>query len=204
MLGIADFPAFVGAVIVFLAIPGPGNLALLTATALGGKKGGLGATFGVIAGDQVWMWSAVAGLTALMQASAFWFVVLQWVGAVYLGYLGIQLIRTQSEPMAMFDMSSGHFFRQAFFVTLFNPKAILFYLAFFPLFIDPLQQPTWLTFSAMALTVALLTLAYGAGLTLLAQRMADRMKRHPAVGRWLQKLAGAVMLGFGLRLVLQK
>jgi leucine efflux protein len=64
MVGISDYPAFAGAVIVFLAIPGPGNLALLTATAAGGRKGGISATFGVIAGDQVLMWAAVAGLAA--------------------------------------------------------------------------------------------------------------------------------------------
>ena len=61
MFGIADYPAFVLAVIVFLAIPGPGNLALLTSTAKGGLRGGLAATLGVIAGDQVLMWAAVAG-----------------------------------------------------------------------------------------------------------------------------------------------
>jgi threonine/homoserine/homoserine lactone efflux protein len=101
-------------------------------------------------------------------------------------------------------MSSGRFFRQTFFITLLNPKAIVFYMAFFPLFIDPQQHPGWLTFSTMALTVALLTLAYGAGLTVLAFRLAGWMPRHPRVGQWLQKLAGAVLLGFGLRLVLQK
>ena len=70
MFGITDYPAFVGAVLVFLAIPGPGNLALLTSTATGGRRGGISATFGVIAGDQVLMWAAVAGLAAILKASA--------------------------------------------------------------------------------------------------------------------------------------
>ena len=82
MLGISDYPAFAGAVIIFLAIPGPGNLALLTATAQGGQKAGLMATLGVIAGDQVLMWAAVAGLAAVLQASVMWFQLLQWAGAV--------------------------------------------------------------------------------------------------------------------------
>ncbi len=204
MLGISDYPAFAGAVIIFLAIPGPGNLALLTATAQGGQKAGLMATLGVIAGDQVLMWAAVAGLAAVLQASPMWFELLQWAGAVYLAYLGIQMIRAKPEDAPILDMSSGRFFRQTFFITLLNPKAIVFYMAFFPLFIDPQQHPGWLTFSTMALTVALLTLAYGAGLTVLAFRLAGWMPRHPRVGQWLQKLAGAVLLGFGLRLVLQK
>ena len=204
MLGISDYPAFAGAVIVFLAIPGPGNLALLTATAQGGQKGGISATWGVIAGDQVLMWAAVAGLAAVLQASATWFHALQWAGALYLGYLGIQMIRAKPEDAPLLDMSSGRYFRQTFFITLLNPKAIVFYMAFFPLFIDPAQNPGWLTFASMSLTVAVLTFLYGAGLTLLAYRLAGKMQTHPLMGQWLQKIAGAVLLGFGLRLVLQK
>ena len=204
MLGISDYPAFAGAVIVFLAIPGPGNLALLTATAQGGQKGGISATWGVIAGDQVLMWAAVAGLAAVLQASATWFHALQWAGALYLGYLGIQMIRAKPEDAPLLDMSSGRYFRQTFFITLLNPKAIVFYMAFFPLFIDPAQNPGWLTFACMSLTVAVLTFLYGAGLTLLAHRLAGKMQTHPRIGQWVQKIAGAVLLGFGLRLVLQK
>jgi leucine efflux protein len=204
MLGISDYPAFVGAVIVFLAIPGPGNLALLTATAQGGRKGGISATCGVIVGDQVLMWAAVGGLAAVLQAAPIWFLALQWAGALYLGYLGVQMIRAKPEEALLLDMSSGRYFRQTLFITLLNPKAIVFYMAFFPLFIDPAQNPGWLTFASMSLTVAVLTFLYGAGLTLLAHRLAGNMQTHPLIGHWLQKIAGAVLLGFGLRLVLQK
>ena len=204
MLGISDYPAFVGAVIVFLAIPGPGNLALLTATAQGGRKGGISATCGVIVGDQVLMWAAVGGLAAVLQAAPIWFLALQWAGALYLGYLGVQMIRDKPEEALLLDMSSGRYFRQTLFITLLNPKAIVFYMAFFPLFIDPAQNPGWLTFASMSLTVAVLTFLYGAGLTLLAHRLAGNMQTHPLIGQWLQKIAGAVLLGFGLRLVLQK
>jgi threonine/homoserine/homoserine lactone efflux protein len=72
------------------------------------------------------------------------------------------------------------------------------------LFLEPLQQPGWLTFGVMAATVAALTFLYGLGLTLLASQLAGRMRRHPHIGQWLQKAAGVVLLGFGLRLVLQK
>jgi len=204
MLGISDYPAFVGAVIVFLAIPGPGNLALLTATAQGGRKGGISATCGVIVGDQVLMWAAVGGLAAVLQAAPIWFLALQWAGALYLGYLGVQMIRAKPEDAPLMDMSSGRYFRQTLFITLLNPKAIVFYMAFFPLFIDPAQNPGWLTFASMSLTVAVLTFLYGAGLTLLAHRLAGNMQTHPLIGQWLQKIAAAVLLGFGLRLVLQK
>ena len=66
MFGISDYGAFVAAIVVFLAIPGPGNLALITSTSKGGVVGGLMATLGVIAGDQVLMWLAVAGVAAVL------------------------------------------------------------------------------------------------------------------------------------------
>ena len=84
MFGIADFGAFVAAFILLLFIPGPGNLALITSTSKGGIGGGLGATLGVILGDQVLMWSAVAGVAALLAAYPDAFAAVQWLGAGYL------------------------------------------------------------------------------------------------------------------------
>ena len=204
MFGIVDYPAFVGAVIIFLAIPGPGNLALLTSTAMGGKRAGISATLGVIAGDQVLMWAAVAGLAAILKASPLWFGLLQWLGAIYLAYLGWQMIKSSTSDAPILDMSSGRFFRQTLWITLLNPKAIIFYVAFLPLFLDPLQQPGLLTFAVMAVTVATLTFLYGLGLTLLTSQLSGRMRRHPRIAKGLKKTAGLVVLGFGLRLVLQK
>eukprot|EP01035_Chromulina_nebulosa_P036965 gene36965-49872_t len=84
MFGIADYGAFAAAIVVFLLIPGPGNLALVTSTSKGGIRGGLAATFGVIAGDQVLMWLAVAGVAALLAAYPAAFSAVQWLGAAYL------------------------------------------------------------------------------------------------------------------------
>ena len=84
MFGIADYGAFVAAIVLFLAIPGPGNLALITSTSKGGVRGGLAATLGVIAGDQVLMWAAVAGVAALLATYPTAFHAVQWLGAPYL------------------------------------------------------------------------------------------------------------------------
>jgi leucine efflux protein len=92
LFGVADYGAFVAAIIIFLAIPGPGNLALITSTSKGGVAGGLGATFGVIAGDQVLMWAAVAGVAALLLAYPAAFHSVQWLGAAYLAWLGAKML----------------------------------------------------------------------------------------------------------------
>ena len=204
MVGISDYPAFAGAVIVFLAIPGPGNLALLTATATGGRKGGISATAGVIAGDQVLMWAAVAGLAALLTASPIWFAAVQWLGAMYLAYLGIQMWRKTTVDAPILDMSSGHFFRQTFFITLLNPKAIVFYMAFFPLFVDPVSQQGLITYGFMAATIAALTFLYGLGATLLTHFLAERVRANPMITRVLEKVAGLFLIGFGIKLALSK
>jgi len=92
MLGIADYGAFCAAIIVFLALPGPGTFALLTSTGKGGFKAGAAATLGVIVGDQVLMWCAVAGVAALLAPHPAWFRAVQYAGAAYLGWIGLRLI----------------------------------------------------------------------------------------------------------------
>ncbi|ODS68692.1 MAG: lysine transporter LysE [Acidovorax sp. SCN 68-22] len=204
MFGIADYGAFVAAIVLFLAIPGPGNLALITSTSKGGVRGGLAATLGVIAGDQVLMWAAVAGLAALLLASPALFAAVQWLGAAYLAWLGVQMLRAKPGAKPVLHIEPHHYLRQAALITLLNPKAIVFYMAFFPLFVDPARQQGLLTFAAMAATIAVLTLAYGAIVVLLTYRLAERMRAQPRIARALEKLAGVFLIGFGIKLAVSK
>ena len=202
--GVADFGAFVLAVIVFLAIPGPGNLALVSSTAKGGIRGGLAATLGVIAGDQVLMWAAVAGVSAVLLASPALFAAVQWAGAAYLAWLGARMLLARPGDAPVLEIRVGQYFRQALWITLLNPKAIVFYMAFFPLFVDPAQHQGLLTFGVMALTIALLTLAYGLGATLLTFFLAERLRTQPWVKALLEKTAGVLLIGFGAKLALTR
>ena len=204
MFGIADYPAFVLAVIVFLAIPGPGNLALLTSTAKGGLRGGLAATLGVIAGDQVLMWAAVAGVAAVLATQPEFFQAMQWLGAAYLSYIGYKMWTTKEGDAPVINITVGHYFRQSLWITLLNPKAIMFYMAFFPLFIDPQAHAGFFTFGVMAVTVAALTFLYGLIVCVLAQRLSARLQQRPWIGRALQKIGGGLLVAFGLKLVLSK
>src|SRR3954470_13946029 len=124
MLGISDYGAFVIAVLVFLAIPGPGNVALMTSTAKGGIRGGLGATLGVIAGDQVLMWLAVAGVAALLTTYPAAFHAVQWLGAAYLAWLGGKMLLAKPGAAPVLNIRPHHYLRQAMTITLLNPKAI--------------------------------------------------------------------------------
>ena len=204
MLGVADYGAFVVAVIVFLAIPGPGNLALVTSTSKGGVRGGLAATLGLIAGDQVLMWLAVAGVATLLATSPRLFAAVQWLGAAYLAWMGWRMLRAKPGDAPVLQIRAGQYFRQALLITLLNPKAIVFYMAFFPLFVDPLQHRGLLTFAVMAATIAALTFVYGVLAVWLTRRFAQHLRANPAVLRWLNRVAGTLLIGFGLRLALSQ
>lgn len=204
MFGIADYGAFVAAIVLFLAIPGPGNLALITSTSKGGIRGGLAATLGVIAGDQVLMWMAVAGVATLLATYPTAFSAVQWLGAGYLAWLGAKMLLAQPGDAPVLTIHPRHYFRQALGITLLNPKAIVFYMAFFPLFVDPAKQQGLLTYGAMALTIAVLTFVYGLCATLLTHFMAERLRANPKVSRGLEKIAAVFLIGFGLKLALSK
>ena len=204
MFGIADYGAFVVAIIIFLAIPGPGNLALLTATGKGGVRSGLAATLGVIAGDQVLLWLAVAGLSALLINYPSLYSSIQWAGAAYLMGLGYSLFNAKPGDAPVLNMKPDHYFRQALFITVLNPKAIVFYMAFFPLFVDPAIHLGLLTFAVMATTIAALTFVYGLVVVLLAHHLAERVRANPLASVMLNKIAGVLLIGFGLKLALFK
>ena len=202
MFGIADYGAFVVAIIVFLAIPGPGNLALLTATGKGGVRSGLAATLGVIAGDQVLLWLAVAGLSAVLINYPGLYSSVKWAGAAYLLGLGYSLFNSKPGDAPVLNMKPDHYFRQGLFITVLNPKAIVFYMAFFPLFVDPAVHQGLVTFGFMAITIAALTFLYGLVVVLLAHHLAKRVRANPMVSVMLNKVAGTLLMGFGLKLAL--
>ena len=204
MFGITDYGAFVVAMIIFLLIPGPGNLALITSTSKGGIKGGFGAIAGLIVGDQVLMWMAVAGVAALLVAYPAAFKAVQWLGAAYLTYLGVKMLLAKPGDAPVLNIKPHHYARQALTITLLNPKAIVFYMAFFPLFVDPAQHLGMTTFAVMALTIAVLASAYGLTVVLLTHFLADRLRANPVVSRVLEKLAGLFLIGFGIKLVASK
>ncbi len=204
MFGVADYGAFVVAVIVFLCIPGPGNLALITSTGKGGLRGGMAATFGVIAGDQILMWTAVAGVAAVLTAWPIAFGAIQWLGAAYLAWIGYRMIMTKDGDAPILNIRPRQYFQQAMVITLLNPKAIVFYMAFFPLFVDPARHQGIATFAFMAVTIAALTLTYCVIVALLTRQFADRLRASPRITLILNRIAGVFLIGFGVKLALSR
>jgi leucine efflux protein len=202
MFGITDYGSFCAAIVLFLALPGPGTFALLTSTAKGGFRAGAAATMGVIVGDQVLLWLAVAGVAALLAAYPAVFKAVQYAGAAYLAWIGLKLMFSTGDGGASpVRIEPRRYARQAFLITLLNPKAIVFYMAFFPLFIDPATHRGASTFAAMALTIAVITAVYCLTLCAFANAVAAKVRAHRGLARGLERLAGVFLIAFGLRLV---
>lgn len=202
MFGIADYGAFVAAIVLFLAIPGPGNLALITSTGKGGVRAGMAACLGVIAADQLLMWAAVAGVAGLLATYPAAFHAVQWLGAAYLGWMGYRMLTARPGDVPVLHIEPRHYFRQGAVITLLNPKAIVFYMAFFPLFVNPATHRGMVTFAAMAATIAVLTFLYSLVVVLLTQHLAERMRANPMATRVLEKTAGTFLIGFGIKLAI--
>lgn len=200
LLGISDVWQLVVATMVFLMLPGPGTFCVLTCTARNGLRGGFASVAGLMLADGMLMFLAAAGVAALLKANPLAFRALQYAGAAYLAWLGLRLLLARGEASGVVPFSSAADFRRGFLVTSINPKAIVFYMAFFPLFIDPAVHHGSLTFLAMAAIIATCTFCYCSLLILIGNAAAARLKRHRRLARLGNRLAGLFLIGFGIKL----
>ena len=192
--------AFVAASTALLLIPGPTVLLVLSYALSKGRGVALASAGGVALGDLVAMTASLMGLGALVLASATLFTALKWIGAVYLVWLGIKLIR--SAPDAGLDMPKAgqvtgrSVFWHAAAVTALNPKSIAFFIAFVPQFVTlnaPLAPQFAILIGTFVALAALNALAYA----LLADRMRARIAR-PGVIAWLTRAGGGALIAMGL------
>jgi threonine/homoserine/homoserine lactone efflux protein len=201
VIGITDVWQLVAATMVFLMLPGPGTFCVLTCTGQRGLRGGFSSLAGLMLGDAVLMFLAAIGVAALLQANPLLFKSMQYLGAAYLAYLGIRLLFAKGEGSgAAVPFSNTADFRRGLLVTLINPKAIVFYMAFFPLFIDPATHQGSVTFLAMGGVISSCTLFYGSLLVLVGNAAARRLARNRRIATWASKAAGIFLIGFGIKL----
>ncbi len=127
---------------VILIIPGPTILLVISHSLTQGRTATLPLVVGVTLGDFVAMTLSLAGLGAILATSATLFLIMKWIGAAYLIYLGIRLWRSPVETMESLSIEQTNnaysLFRSAFIVTMLNPKGIIFFVAFLPQFVNPL------------------------------------------------------------------
>ena len=189
---------FVATSVALLLIPGPTVLLVLSYALSKGRSVALASAAGVALGDFTAMSLSLAGLGALVLASATAFTVLKWIGALYLVWMGVKLLR--SAPGAGLAVprdavSARGVFGHAAAVTALNPKSIAFFIAFVPQFVAP-DRPLLPQFALLVGTFVTL-----AALNALAYALAaDRLRRaiaRPAVIAWLTRLGGLALIAMG-------
>ena len=133
--------AFLVSSAILLVIPGPTILTVISYSISQGRAAGLALVLAVALGDATALGLSLVGLGTLLAKSAFWFQVIKWMGGLYLIYLGLQMIRQatakQSMPMESVPAETGKMFLNTYLVTALNPKGIVFFIAFLPLFVEP-------------------------------------------------------------------
>lgn len=199
--GITDVRELILATMLFLMLPGPGTFCVLTCTGQHGLRAGFMSLAGLMLGDAALMFLAAIGVAALLQANPILFKGLQYLGAAYLAYLGCKLLIAKNEEgSTVVPFSNIADFRRGFLVTIVNPKAIVFYMAFFPLFIDPATQQGSATFLTMAAVISSCTLFYGSLLVLIGNAAAKRLARNRRIAAFASRAAGIFLIGFGIKL----
>ncbi len=192
--------AFVAASTALLLIPGPTVLLVLSYALSQGKRVAVASATGVAFGDLIAMSASLLGLGALVLASATLFTVLKWIGAIYLIYLGIKLLRapasTGLEATTPPDSTARHVFAHTATVTALNPKSIAFFIAFVPQFMW-VEQPLLPQFAILIATFVGLAAINALTYALAADKLRQTIKR-PGVITWLTRGGGVALIGMGV------
>lgn len=189
--------------------PGPDVLCIVSTALRSGVRAGMVAALGVVSGCFVHVCAAALGLGALLAASAVAFAALQWAGAAYLVWLGLKLLRSGSGSAqadfatpAPMTANLARVYRQGFLTNVLNPKVALFFLAFVPQFIAPEAPDKLSAFLLLGLLFNVNSLPVNLGYAVLAGWAGRRLGAAQPVLRWMDRAAGLLFLGFGLKLAL--
>jgi len=187
--------AFAAASAALLLIPGPTVLLVLSYALSQGRRTAVACASGVALGDLIAMTASLAGLGALVAASATAFTLLKWAGAAYLAYMGLKLLRSPAARLDAPEAAAARpaaIFRQAATVTALNPKSIAFFIAFVPQFVSP-DRPLLPQFAILTTTFVTLGGLNALAYALAADRLRTRLRR-PAVITWLTRAGGGALL----------
>ena len=212
--GITDLATFVLGTVFIVLLPGPNSLYVMALASRHGVAAGYRGAAGIFAGDTVLMLLSTAGAASLLRSTPLAFMLVKYLGAAYLAWLGIGLVRaawrqwtarpaqagTARPTDAKLERNAGRPFRTAFLISLMNPKAILFFVSFFIQFVDPDYAYPALSFLLLGLIVQACSALYLSALIFGGARLAERFGRHQRLAAVGMGTMGALFVGFALRL----
>ncbi|MEV7992893.1 leucine efflux protein LeuE [Streptomyces sp. NPDC086077] len=212
MFGVIDLPTYLAGLALIVLLPGPNSLYVLSVAARRGVRPGYTAAAGVWCGDTVLMTLSAAGVASLLQANALLFGMVKYAGAGYLTWLAIGMMRaawgmwrtrreSAAAPAAP-EPGDERPFRRALVISLFNPKAILFFVAFFVQFVDPGYAYPALSFVVLGAFAQLASFLYLSALIFGGTKLAAAFRRRRRLTAGATSAAGALFLGFAVKLSL--
>ncbi|MBK1669192.1 amino acid transporter [Rhodovibrio sodomensis] len=201
--------ACLAAAAVFAYIPGPAMLYASARTLAGGRRAGLMAAAGIHLGGYVHVFAAALGLAALFHAVPTLYVAMKILGAAYLCWLGIGLLRQgdadMSAPTTTSAGSAQRAFTQSVLVETLNPKTAVFFLAFLPQFTDPAAaSPLWGQLLVLGTAVNVMFSSADLFCVYGADAVQARLRRSSGAQRVLRWLGGGTLIGLGVKLVAQR
>ncbi len=208
--GVVHLPTYLIGAIIIILLPGPNSLFVLSTAARRGVRLGYRAACGVLLGDSVLIVLASAGVASVLKAYPAVFTLLKYAGGAYLVYLGANLLiaawkgrlsaPADAVPSETLPAPAGDPLRRALGISLINPKAILFFIAFFIQFVDPAYAHKALSFAILGLSSQCLSLLYMSALIFGGARLAAAFRRWRRTRTALTGGAGAAFVGFGVKL----
>jgi RhtB (resistance to homoserine/threonine) family protein len=205
-----DFLPFLAISVLLIVMPGPDTAVVTKNALMGGRRSGVYCALGVALGLTVWTIAAALGVAALLQASAVAFFALKIAGALYLIWIGIQMLRARDPATAATAVGHGvaphargaKALRQGLLSDLANPKIAVFFTSFLPQFVHG-DGPVFAPLLMLGLVFAVLTLAWLAAYGAAVGR-ASGVLRRPSVRRTLDRITGVVLIAFGIRLAFER
>ncbi|MET9444789.1 leucine efflux protein LeuE [Streptomyces sp. NPDC006610] len=212
MFGVIDLPTYLAGLVLIVLLPGPNSLYVLSVAARRGVRAGYAGAAGVWCGDAVLMTLSAAGVASLLQANAVLFGIVKFAGAGYLTWLAIGLLRAAvamwrargdaGATPAETGAADERPFRRALVISLLNPKAILFFVAFFVQFVDPHYAHPALSFVVLGTFAQLASGLYLSALIFGGTRLAAAFRRRQRLSAGATSAAGVLFLGFAAKLTL--
>ena len=206
MNGIENYLGFIIAAIVMNLTPGADTVYILTRSISQGKKAGVYSVLGIGTGAIVHIFLAAFGLSMVLMQSMTLFLCVKWMGAAYLIYLGIKSVRDKSKlfggDQANFEaLDTVKIWRQGFFTNLLNPKVAIFFLSLLPQFIKPDFVHNATPFLILGGTFLFTGTMWCLFLAYAASSMTQILRNNDHIGKWMQKISGAIFIILGLQLL---
>jgi len=204
-VGIMNVWTFLAGALVIILLPGPNSLYVLRTGMSRGAKAASKAIAGVMMGDLILIFLAWAGVATLIRTSPHIFMVVKYLGAMFLLYLGVKIIlgalrkREGNQPAEAVKIEN--YFLRALLLGVTNPKAILFYVSFFIQFIDPAVTHTAPAFAVLGSMIQLISLSYYLILLMAGSVMVRFLKNRTRLVKLGNMLTGMLFFGFAVRLM---